>query len=768
MRLALASIRKVKVHMLALAGFAALAAMMIDLGLVLTTTYPSAFDEQARAAKVPDVILLETDHYDSEAQIAWLTDRPDVATVDHEPVLWPDGSFTRSDGTDKTTFLPVFAVYDAARDMDLPQLRGGAEPLGADGIYMPYSFQAKFGYSVGDTFTVLLDRTPVVYTVRGFVDDVGLGIAVFRFYVDETAFAALADQFPHAHGVYVKVRLDDPARTDTIADLLIDDVFEQQTSARAVVLLYDGIKTAGVMMGTILAAMLLVVAALVGLVALVMVRFRVAASIEESMTDIGVLKVVGYTSGQVSGSLVGQFCLVAGSGALIGVGGSQLLLPLVSNLLEQESMRPWAPGFAPGPALVTFLVVTVGTLVVAGIAALRIRRLRPLTALRGGLVVHSFKRNHLPLATSRGRLTWLMAVKSTVQTRGQMVTVGMVVAVTAFMGVVSAALYENIGARSEKFIASLVGEVPDIMVYSEDSATAAAIQADLAERDDIRSSVFYTGLDVRLDGSYAFVFVTDDFEQTEGTMLYEGCYPAYDNEVVIGWATADRLGKGVGDTVRVNTGGEDVEYLVTGLVNLNQAYLTTDGARKMQPDFQHLAIYVYVKDPAQVATLIAQIERDWDAPGLEVYDADAELSAQTAVYGDITLLVSVIVLALTAVTIALVLFLVLSMAILRGRRGFGIQKAVGFTTGQLVRQVVMTYLPVVAVGAVVGGAVGHLAFPSVIDAVFHTLDSRSALMHAFVPTSVGMAVSIVVLAGVVATLVALRVRKISPRTLITE
>ncbi|MCL2424469.1 MAG: FtsX-like permease family protein, partial [Micrococcales bacterium] len=160
--------------------------------------------------------------------------------------------------------------------------------------------------------------------------------------------------------------------------------------------------------------------------------------------------------------------------------------------------------------------------------------------------------------------------------------------------------------------------------------------------------------------------------------------------------------------------------------------------------------------------------REWDIPGLRAVAYRDEAVTGVAIYGDILGLVSVVVVAVTAAVVVLVLFLVLSMAILRGRRGFGIQRAVGFTMGQLVAQVVTTYLPVVVGGAVVGGALGHLAFPSLIDVVFQTLAVHVSSMHASVVTTGLLVVAIVVLAAVVATLVATKVRKSSVRSLITE
>ncbi|MCL2466338.1 MAG: FtsX-like permease family protein [Micrococcales bacterium] len=767
-RLVVVNLRAARAPMLTLAGFAALAAMMVNLGLVLALVYPSSFDTQAAAAKAPDVWSLATDVFDSQAQLAALEAQPGVVAVEQEPVVWVTGTIADHDSTE--TSAVVFAVYGPTRTMDVPRLRDGAGPLGPGEVYLPFFFQAKSGYRVGDTFTFGREGTGVELTVRGFTDDVVF--AADRLYVDGVTFASLADHFSTSTGVYTKVRLDDPSRAAAVRDALDEAFFDQQVTdpkASAWVSTYSGLKEESVLMGQLLAGVLLATAAVVGLVALVVVRFRVAASIEESMTNTGILTALGYTSGQVAGSLVAQFGSVVATGAVVGVVASHGLVPLVADLLEQESAIPWAPGPHPVPALVTLATVTAATLVVTGVAAARIRRLSPLTALRTGLAARALRRSYLPLATTPGRLSWLLGAKSTIVAKGQMATVGLVVVAVTFMSVVSVALYENVGARPERFAAVAFGEVTHVAVVADSYDAADEALARLTAHDGVRSAFFYSSLPVRVEGTYVNAVVTDDFAQTEGTMLYRGRYPVNDDEVVLAWAVADSLGKHVGDTVHVDNGGDQVELVVTGLMNFGLVALTTDGARRVDPQFRHVMVFVYVDDPQhQAAALTDEINDGWGVSGLLATNTHEAVAWAGDVYGTVTALVSLVVLAITAAVVVLVLFLVLSMAILRGRRGFGIQKAVGFTTGQLVAQVVMTYLPVVAVAAVVGGAAGHLTFPVLIDTVFTAMRIHVTSMYASALTSAVLVVAIVVLAGAVAALVATKVRKVVAHALITE
>lgn len=773
-RLALANVRKARTQMLALAGFATLASVTCYTGLVLATAYPASIDAQVRASAVPDVMIREESRVYSQAQVDRLAAHPGVVEVEHEPLHGMEASFAYRDGSHAAHADVFVARYDAPRDLDVPRLRGQAEPLGDDGVYLPYFFRTQAGYSVGDTLSVDYWGLGVDYTVRGFTDEMMFWYdGAYRFYVGDAAFASLPGD-PYA---YLKVRTAGPSQTSTLVEhLRTDGWFAEQTVVDPTtgwdgvyLLTYADSYAGAVRVGMILASFLLVAAGIVGLVSLVVVRFRVAASIEESMTSIGVLKAVGYTSGQVAGAVCGQFCAVAGAGAAVGVAVAHAVLPRIGEVLSTGSTRFWTPGFSPSSAVVTLAVVTVTTLVAAGTAAARVRRLSPTTALRTGLAVHSFRRNPLPLATSRGRLVWLLAGKSAAQATAQTVTVGVVVAAVAFMGTTVAAAYENVGLRSEGLLESVFGEIPDLVVTT--SGDADELRSDIARRDGVRAAALYARwIPMRVDGAATVAVCADDFGQTEGNTLYEGRWPQHGNEAAISWRHATALGVGTGGTVSVAAGDGEAEYLVTGLiqsVNNGGAWigLTTDGVRRVLPQYQHRDVYVYLDDRSQAADLLAQVDLDETSA---TWDYRGEVVDQAGVYGSIMLAVSLVVALVAAAVVALVVLLVMSMAILRGRRNLGIQKAVGFTTAQLVGQVVTTYLPVTVAGAAVGATVGHLAFGSLMDAAFRTMGLHSASMHASTTTTVLAAVSVAALTNAVALLVATRVRKVSPCALVVE
>jgi len=116
----------------------------------------------------------------------------------------------------------------------------------------------------------------------------------------------------------------------------------------------------------------------------------------------------------------------------------------------------------------------------------------------------------------------------------------------------------------------------------------------------------------------------------------------------------------------------------------------------------------------------------------------------------------------------MVLFLMMKTVILRQRRSLGIQKALGFTTFQLMNQLALYFFPVIVFGIVLGGFLGAISF----NPIFVGLTQYMGIMTASMPVPLGLTIAtcvfLAVLAYSVAMLIAWRIRKISAYTLVTE
>jgi putative ABC transport system permease protein len=112
--------------------------------------------------------------------------------------------------------------------------------------------------------------------------------------------------------------------------------------------------------------------------------------------------------------------------------------------------------------------------------------------------------------------------------------------------------------------------------------------------------------------------------------------------------------------------------------------------------------------------------------------------------------------------------MVLKTTILRRRREFGIQKAVGFTTFQLMNQIALSMTPVILLGIITGAVAGYFSLNPIFVAV--TRGMGIIKVEFLMPLDqVGLiCIGLVMLAYAVSMLISWRIRKISAYGLVSE
>ena len=140
------------------------------------------------------------------------------------------------------------------------------------------------------------------------------------------------------------------------------------------------------------------------------------------MKNLGVLKAVGYESGQIMGALLFQFSGVALAAALAGIGLSYGLFPAVNTMMISQTGIPYAVRFLPLPFFLTVFISVGAVSLTVWLSARRIRKLEPIMALREGIRTHSFRKNHVPLERTGLPLSFALALKTTLSGVKQNVT----------------------------------------------------------------------------------------------------------------------------------------------------------------------------------------------------------------------------------------------------------------------------------------------------------------------------------------------------------
>jgi putative ABC transport system permease protein len=529
---------------------------------------------------------------------------------------------------------------------------------------------------------------------------------------------------------------------------------------------------------TIAAAAISAFSIILLIVSMIVIGFRIINTIEEGMTLIGVQKAVGYRSVQIISSIALQFGITALIGGVMGVAISQALIPLLMEVWKPVLGLNWMPRFDTGLAAISVSAVLVTSLAVSVITARTINTLHPLIALRGGITAHSWSRNHLPLDTVPGPLSLLLALKQVLQNKKRTAGISLIVAALTLASVVGITLNYNLNERRVEFARSIFGEIPhiDILFMLNKGNNGESFKERMLKRPEVRKVFGYTGnrpISLDVNGTTAVIIIAEDCSLMESKMMIDGRYPKHDNEIALGTFVLQAVDKKIGQTVIVGNSENKREYLITGIVQTTErngfnGLMNVGGMRLLRPDFDFRDYAVYLNEGVTPRTFIESVQTAEGAIFEEVIEEQKQvnnlLDSISVIFAAVTAMIGTA----TVFVIILVLYMVIKTTILRRRRELGIQKALGFTTLQLMNQIALNMTPVIFLGVTFGAIVGYANVNAILLILFRGMGVAKLQLAVPVGQTVVVSIALVILAYMVSLLIAWRIRKISAYALVTE
>ena len=265
----------------------------------------------------------------------------------------------------------------------------------------------------------------------------------------------------------------------------------------------------------------------------------------------------------------------------------------------------------------------------------------------------------------------------------------------------------------------------------------------------------------------------DDYSKKETSTVYEGRYPLHSNEIVIAGHLANMINKTIGDSVTLKVGDVQTQSLITGLsqgasMGGMNASIRSDGMLKLNPNFKQQNLQIYLNKNVGAGKFVTKIKNLYSDKILSAIDMDKEMEDGMGVYVSIVSKVGISILVVTIIVVILVLYFVINSSIIRKKRELGIQKAIGFTTFELMNQLSLGFLPPIIIGVCIGSVIGITQTNSLM-----TLAQKSmGIMKAGFIITPGLitlfGVAIVVVSYFTSMLITYNIRKISAYSLVTE
>jgi putative ABC transport system permease protein len=782
--LAKSSFRKNRSSAITLLFLIITATLFLYIGIHVLTNLGGFLDKKHDTLNGADFITLVPDVYSD--YIADVIDgmEESVAMEQEKAIVYHTGSVQNKKLQEKAQSIGII-IMNADEERNIQQLKiiDKADTITEDSIIVPYSLKSVQGYQTGDTIEVSFREDVDTYTIYGFCEDIFFSttanISFYKCFVPDQTFQKLrASSDSVSKYTYIKTQLKEGISSGDFEDEFIRSASSNTDcdSGTTINLNYESMKIGTTVTINIIMMVLVFFAALVIIISMVVIRFTVITHIEEDIKNIGSMEAVGFTNRMIQTSLIIEFMTITLLGFLGGILLSLVSTGTITNVISSSIGLTWQmkPGLTS--MLLSFIIIALMILLITIKVTRRIAKITPIMALRNGIETYHFDKNHFPLDKMKGSLNMILGLKQIFNNKKQSISIAIIGTLMSFTIVFSIAMYHNFVKDETAFIRLVGMERSDLAVvcYEGNYDTVYDIAA---KTTGVAKSLHYTNENLVLrfgdKETTTNTFICNDFDKIAVSTIIDGRYPKHDNEIAISTVNQRRLGAEIGDVLSVKSKESSFDYMVVGITQhingLGQsASITEEGMLRCNSNFVPVSLYLYLEEDVDVADTIALLEQSLEEYNISIVNMedifDTTLSSITQSITLICITIGII----TSVIVVLILYYLVKVKIIREKNLIGINKALGFTTGQLIVHNNVALGTIVLFSTLLGSALAVTTINPLCTLMLSAVGIRNG-SFLIPPSLIGISLIIMeVLTLITTTLVSLRIRKVNPRELMAD
>ncbi|MCR5688553.1 MAG: ABC transporter permease [Lachnospiraceae bacterium] len=532
----------------------------------------------------------------------------------------------------------------------------------------------------------------------------------------------------------------------------------------------DLMKTASLILPMIFIAIVLAFAVIMLIIAMVIIHFSVKNFIMLNMKNTAIMEASGYTVRELVMILLIQLLLVAALGCAAGLATGALLMKPAGAIILITLGLSWNQGISPAVALSVLFGVCAVVSVLTLFLGREYSKTPVLAALHGGNGPAAGRRNTFTFEHSPFPIPVTLALKDTFGKFAGKLGIIFIMAVLSISTIVGFGLVDTY-ARDDGSLLRMSGLL-DCDVTVEGDRNMLNTLSGMNSVDSVYGDTWYAfnysvGRRVSSITTRAFT----DTEHIRGGSILEGHWPENENEIMLATAAADGLGAGMGDRVIIKNSGKEEIFRVCGLCqtmnNMGMmAYITTSGYERVAPAATEYSYWINLKRGRSFADFKKEFEDVY--PDVEVTDYREAAAGTLGMISGGMKAVAFFIAALTIMIVAFVESLVIRAQITREWRNLGVSKALGFTSGQLIRQTMLSNMPSILIGVAAGLAVSPVSGENLMKAAFTIFGFRKAEFSVFPQSYVLAALMICGIAMATAAFLGRRINSLEPVRMITE
>ncbi|MBP5495311.1 MAG: ABC transporter permease [Lachnospiraceae bacterium] len=657
-------------------------------------------------------------------------------------------------------------------------------------IVLPVSLSAS--YKLGDTIEIKIDENIYEFTVAGFNEDFifasPMNMSTYLVYVSEKMYQQI--EFENANyvtpSIMIKSKLSAKAiRRNASGQEVLDNVATEWSTwhqnYRAMHPEYteevsgnfipsELMTVASMILPFMFIAIILVFAVIVFVVALVVIDFSVKNFIMDNMRNTGIMEAGGYTVKEMMFILLVQLLSVSLGGSLLGTVLGALLQKKIGFIMLFLLGLSWNQK----PDWLVFAGVVAGICIIITLFTLLLgrqyKKTTVLDALRGGINTHNYKKNVFPFDRTNLPVLLTLSLKETFGKFTSQIGVIFIMAILAFAGAMGFGIYENMGRDVDSLL-----RISGLEIYDADFVGDANME-ETVKGFEIVDSIHHEvwmGFDFqkgKKTKNYSTRVISDTSVMRPEQMV-EGRWPKYENEVALGTSAANNLGLKIGDTVTVKNGENEAQYLVCGIMqtfnNMGQmAYLSEEGYERIGNMPKYFSVNVTLKKGYKYQDL----EKEFKAvyPDTDLTDEYASTGGLFSMLKISMASILLIIMIVTAFVVGLAEALLIRTRITKEWRNLGVNKALGFSSNQIIGQLMLSNIPAILIGIVIGLVAVTLFGDKLVLLMFAIFGFRKVVFDLSLFSYLCVIIVIVGVALIVSWFNGKRIRELEPVKMITE
>ncbi len=603
----------------------------------------------------------------------------------------------------------MFYFFDSSKPTYLNGYPEEFNDLKDDEITLPYYM--SYTVSAGDKFTIKIGNKDYEFRVKGYTENLyfatSMNISGFNVLVSHDVFEEISSKVdPVCNRTAVNFKVKDGVDIGEF-DKKVQNAFPGDLSFTTTDRPTMNVATTG--MSNVACSIILIFTVMLVVMSVIIMHFSIKNFIELNVQNIGLLQATGYTAKELRLACVLEQMIIGilatAAAVVAGIFCSRPLTSLSGMLLGLSGFS----GICI-PALISTLAgIPVMVLLGSLIATSSYKKFTVLEALRSGITSHNFKKNHFPLESSRLPLSLVLAGKNIFGSGKRSVFITLIVAALTFSTCLGFTLFQN-WALDQSALLKLVGfEAADIQVSAPGNEEFVEdMKADENVEKVNRMSTLSSMEVSYLDKSTSLgIDVYSDIGLLENEYVLEGHLPNNGNEIVLTTVEAANIGASLGDIVNVKSLADDgtVPYTVCGIdQKINnmgkKAVMNEEGAKRLNPDYRFNEVLVYLNDSSRAKELKKQWEKEY--PDFQFTLVDDLIGSTISTVKAAMEAICVIFIIATCFVVILTQLLLTRAQVIRERTDLGVSKALGYTSGELIRRTLMTNIPTIVCGIIIG------------------------------------------------------------------